>query len=520
MNLWTEILRPGLLAAFWSLVFFIPTWALYRWARLAGRIRRFDRSIRLLILLMVGILFLDTGGVEALVGLEILLNEAFGLPIELLQDLARTVVVLVAALFGAALVDAVVFETYLRSAKERHVPKLLRDAVKLVIVAGGLGTALVRIWGVDATALGGGAAVVTLVLGLALQNVLGDLFSGVVLQFESPFKNGDWIRVGELEGEVVELNWRATRLHSRKNVAIVIPNSVVAKAELRNFAMFTPYAAVDRYVGTEYKEPPNRIKGAVMEAMLQCGQVLRQPPPQVWTDEYGDSAIIYRMRFWVREFRRIPEISDEVMTNVWYAFKRNDITIPWPIRNVYMRSEEGPTREERTEVLADLLRQVDLFTPLPRETLQGLAGKMEAKFFGRGEVLIEQGSEGESFFIVESGRVEVLVSPEEGGRPSRAAVLGPRDFFGEMSLLAGARRTATIRALEDTRVIVLDREAFAEVIEENPEVAAEMASIYYSRSDQLIRMHEESGVGEEEGPEEEAAEKALLRKIQRFFGLK
>lgn len=520
MNFWTQILRPGLVALFWSAILFIPAWALYRWAHLSGRLTRFDRAIRLLILLMTGILFLDSGGVEMLVGLEVFLHQAFGLPVGMLQALARTVVVLLAALFTASLVDALVFETYLRSAKERHVPKLLRDTVKLVIVVGGLGTALVEIWGVNATALGGGAAVVTLVLGLALQNVLGDLFSGVVLQFESPFKNGDWIKVGEMEGEVVELNWRATRLHSRENIAVVIPNSVVAKAELRNYALFTPHAAVDRYVGTEYKEPPNRIKGALMEAMLQCGQVLRQPPPQVWTQEYGESAIIYRLRFWVRDFRRIPEISDEVMTNVWYVFKRNDITIPWPIRNVYMRSEEEPTREERTEVLADLLRQVDLFTPLPRETLQGLAEKMATKYFGRGEVLIEQGSEGDSFFIIEQGRVEVMVKQEEGRKPSRVAVLGPRDFFGEMSLLAGDRRTATVRAIEDTRVAVLDREPFAEVIEENPEVAAEMASIYYARSDQLIRVHEEAGVGEVEEPEEEVGEKALLRRIQKFFGLK
>ncbi len=519
MNPWTEILRPGLVALFWAMVFFVPVWALYRWAHLTDRLRRFDRTVRLLILLLTGILFLDSGGVQSLVGLEILLNNAFGLPVEMLQNLAQTLVVLLAALFTAALVDAVIFETYLRSATERHVPKLLRDSVKLVIIVG-LGTALVEIWGVNATALGGGAAVLTLVLGLALQNVLGDLFSGVVLQFESPFRNGDWIKVGDYEGQVVELNWRATRLQNRESIAVVIPNSVVAKAELRNYAMFTPYAAVDRYVGAEYKEPPNRIKGTLMEAMLQCGQVARQPPPQVSTHEYGDSAIIYRMRFWVRDFRRIPAIADEVMTNVWYAFARNDITIPFPIRTVYTREEEAPTREERTEVMADLLRQVDLLTPLPRETLEGLAEKMETKYFGRGEVLIEQGSEGESFFIIESGRVEVLVEQEEGRRPARVTVLGPRDFFGEMSLLAGEKRTATIRALEDTRVVVLAREPFSEVIEENPEVAAEMASIYYARSDQLVRVHEEAEASGDEATEDEGGERAMLRRIQRFFGLK
>jgi CRP-like cAMP-binding protein len=114
--------------------------------------------------------------------------------------------------------------------------------------------------------------------------------------------------------------------------------------------------------------------------------------------------------------------------------------------------------------------------------------------------------------------VEVLAAPTEGGAPQRVAMLGPREFFGEMSLLAGDRRTATVRAVEDTRIVIIDKEAFAAAIHENPEVAAEMASIYYTRSEQLAALNEQAREAGASTPAE-TGEKALLRRIQRFFGL-
>jgi CRP-like cAMP-binding protein len=134
-------------------------------------------------------------------------------------------------------------------------------------------------------------------------------------------------------------------------------------------------------------------------------------------------------------------------------------------------------------------------------------------------VLVQQGDEGDSFYVIESGRVEVILTDEEGGPEAPVAVLRPRDFFGEMSLLAGDRRTATVRAIEDVRVVIIDKEAFARIIMEQPEVAAEMAAIYYQRTQELTDTRER--VAEEaEGEEEvESGDRVLLRRIQRFFGL-
>ncbi|MFC1544148.1 cyclic nucleotide-binding domain-containing protein [Gemmatimonadota bacterium] len=524
MNLWIDMVRPGLLALAYALAFLLPSWALYRLLVLRGWLRRFHHSIRLLLVVVAGNIFLFTGGRDALLVLETLLRgpiplDADGAPESALVSIALVLLIIATGLFIAQLLDAIIFETRLREWEGGEPPRLLRDALKLVVLAVTLGYILAGVFSVSISVLGGGAAVLTLVLGLALQNVLGDLFSGVVLQIERPFAYGDWIQIGEQEGEVVEFNWRATRLNTRGNVGVVIPNSLVAKTEIRNLNLNTPFAAVDRYVGTEYKEPPNRIKAAILEAMLQSADVVQQPPPQVWTHEYGDSAIIYRLRFWVRDFRRMPEISDEVMTNVWYAFKRHDITIPWPIRNVYMREEERTTVEEQTDTVHDLLRQVDLLTPLSGAQLRALAEKLTPVFFGRGEVLIRQGDEGDSFYIIQQGRVQVSVAGEVGGVEMPVAVLASRDFFGEMSLLAGDRRTATVRALEDTRVIIIDKDDFAGIIQDNPTIAAEMATIYYRRTEELseTRLRAEQRQMPAEG--EEGGERALLRRIQRFFGL-
>ncbi len=520
MNIWSEILWSALLALIYGFAFLIPAWALYRWGVLKEKVGQFDRSIRLFIVLITGIILVGSRGREALDGFEHLLriHELTGLPEGIFLSFAHTILLLVGALLVAYVLDMGIFGFYLGKKRKRDVPKLLRDTLKLVVIALTVGFILIRIYGVNAAAVGGGAAVITLVLGLAMQNVLGDLFSGVVLQFERPFAKGDWIHVGEHDGEVVEVNWRATRLNTRQNVGIVIPNSVIAKAEIQNLNLNTPTAAVDRFVGTEYKEPPNRVKGAIMEGILQCGDVVRQPAPQVLTHEYGSHAIIYRMRFWVRDFEAIPKIADEVLTNIWYVFKRYGITIPWPIRNVYMRTEEVPTYEEQVESIVNLMRQVDIFAPLSHNQLEILAQGLAPKFFGRGEVLVRQGDEGNSFFIIEHGRVEVLVKPEGSTTEASVAVLGPRDFFGEMSLLAGDRRTATVKATEDVRVVIIDKDAFAGIIRENAEVAVEMASLYYQRTQELTEARERIAMGEEV-PEAEPGEVALLRRIQRFFGL-
>jgi len=520
MNVWVTIIRPGLFSLLYGLLFFVPAWAVYRWGIISGRLVLFRRSLRLLIVLAAGLIVLGNGGREAVLGLEALLlipplNDTPG---GILDAVFQAVLIILAALFIARLLDTLIFETGLERAG-RQVPKLLRDTLTLVIIVLAVGLILTSLFGVDATIVGGGAAAITVVLGLAMQNVLGDLLSGVVLQFERPFRVGDWIIVDEHEGEVVEINWRATRLNTRQHEGIVIPNSVIAKAEIINLHLNSPSVGVDRFVGAEYREPPNRVKGAILEGVLQSPNVLHQPPPRVWTHEYGESAIIYRLRFWVKDIARIPRISDEVLTSIWYVFKRYDITIPWPIRNVYMRQEETPTAEEQADSITSLLRQVDIFTPLTAGQIETLAGGLVPKFFGRGEILVQQGDEGNSFYIIEQGRVEVGVVPEGATSEVSVAVLGPRDFFGEMSLLAGDRRTATVRAIEDVRVVIIDKDAFSSIILDHPEVAAEMAALYYRRTEELHAMHVEHDGESEKEATEESGERALLRRIQRFFGL-
>ena len=245
MNIWSEILSPALLALLYTTLFAIPAWALFRWLLQKEWLGLLERSIRLFIILITVIIFFGSGGKAALAVLQSLIGsqEPDAVPTLILTRLADTAVILIAAFFFARLIDTLIFEFYL-SNRDEAVPKLLRDALRLVIIVVALVFILIIIFEVNAVAVGGSAAVITVVLGLALQNILGDLFSGVVLQFERPFRQGDWVEIGEHEGEVVELNWRAIRLKTRQHVGVVIPNSVIAKAEIRNFNLATPSVAV------------------------------------------------------------------------------------------------------------------------------------------------------------------------------------------------------------------------------------------------------------------------------------
>ena len=170
-------------------------------------------------------------------------------------------------------------------------------------------------------------------------------------------------------------------------------------------------------------------------------------------------------------------------------------------------------------MITDLLRQVDLLTPLSRDQLHRLAQGLVPNFYGRGEVLIRQGEEGDSFFVIQQGRVQVSVTPEGSSQETPVAVLGPRDFFGEMSLLAGDRRNATVRALEDARVVIIDHDSFARIVQASPEITAEITAIYYQRTEELVERREEAVAQEMVSEDAEVGERALLKRIQRFFGL-
>jgi small-conductance mechanosensitive channel/CRP-like cAMP-binding protein len=364
---------------------------------------------------------------------------------------------------------------------------------------------------VDIGALMTTSAILSVVVGLALQESLSNIFAGLMLTIDRPFKAGDWIEVDGKEGKVLDSNWRSTRVLTRDDDIIYVPNSTMAKGNIVNLTDPTPEHLCRRQIGIEYGAPPNKVRNVLINVMSHVDGVLKEPPPDVHVVEYGDHAIDYDLRFWIIEYDRKIKIESEIMRSIWYHLKREGIVIPFPIRHVYLRKEKPP--EKPDEVIA-LLRKVDFLQALREEEVSMLAEDLSHHLFGRGEAVCKQGEPGSTFYIIKTGVIAVKVKKDDA--EVEVARLQPGSYFGEMSLLAGEPRSATCVALEDSELLCLDRETFGVLLQENPPVATAMSEVLAARAQATQkRLSEEKGTDMRRTREE--GSKRILERIWTIF---
>ncbi len=252
-----------------------------------------------------------------------------------------------AALFVVRLCALVIFEFQLYRRGVRLPPLLPAVIVGAAYVIAALGTFKIAFPEAEITPFLAASAVTSLVLGLALQPILGNFFSGLVISVEKPFRINDWIRIGDTEGQVILLTWRTTHLRTRDNDYLVIPNAEIASSELVNYFYPHPLHMERICVGVHYRTPPYRVREALLAAAATVDEVLGKPTADVYLIEFGDSAIVYELRIWVENIAGLPGIGSKVRTAIWEEFHKRDIVIPFPIRTL-----EIEPRAARVEVVS------------------------------------------------------------------------------------------------------------------------------------------------------------------------
>jgi small-conductance mechanosensitive channel/CRP-like cAMP-binding protein len=354
------------------------------------------------------------------------------------------------------------------------------------------------------------SAVGAVVVGFALQDTLGNAFAGLAIQTEKPFHAGQWIRIGNHEGCVEEITWRATKLRTRSNTFVVVPNSVMSREAIENFSEPVIPTRISVDVGASYSVPPNDVKSALIDAIGNAPLALRDPPPEVLLVDFGSSAILYRARFWVDDYGRDELAKDQVRTNIYYTFKRRDIEIPYPIQVEFLR-EEGPARPaDLSARLAELIGEVELFADLDDGERRELADMSSARLYAAGETIVRQGEAGDSMFVVASGRVRVALEPDR----REIATMQRAGFLGEMSLLTGDARRATVSALTDCLLMEITSEAFRRFVTAKPSVLACVTEAVIVRQDELHRSQALGPVTAAPGPAG-----SFLAKVRRFLRL-
>jgi small-conductance mechanosensitive channel/CRP-like cAMP-binding protein len=335
------------------------------------------------------------------------------------------------------------------------------------------------------------SAVSAVVLGFALQDTLGNAFAGLAIQSEKPFNIGHWITVGEHEGRVAEVTWRATKLRTKTGNFVIVPNSEVGKAPITNFSEPAAPTRLHIEVGVSYDATPNTVKAVVKQALANCPLVLKAPPPDAMLRDFAASSIVYRIRFWTDNFELDEEAADQVRSSLYYAFKRAGIEIPYPIQAEYTKEFPVVSEADRIAERQRLLTGVDLFASLTDEQRATIAAAMRPLDFGDGETIVREGDPGKSMYVVAAGRVNIVLA----ATGTSVAITDKGGYFGEMSLLTGDPRTASVLAIGDVRVLEIDAEVFRQLSDASPQAVEQVARAAAARRVELAAARSSSSAG-------------------------
>ncbi|MGO8971033.1 MAG: cyclic nucleotide-binding domain-containing protein [Myxococcaceae bacterium] len=397
---------------------------------------------------------------------------------------------------------------WLVRSRERPAPKILRDVLDATLYVLVALVIVKQEFNLDLSSLVAGSAIASVVLGLALQDTLGNLFAGLSLQLERPFEVGDSVSVGTESGRVLQLGWRATRLETKRREVITLPNNQLAKQTVKNFSRGNEPVGVDVFIGVSYEAPPNRVKQVVAETLAEVPLILASPGYRTRTWAFEEINIKYRIRFYVADYARANRVRDEVLTRLWYRLRREAIEIPAAPRAMHLLRPATPA-DVPLEARLSLLGAVEIFRVLNAEEREHVASAMVQRSFGAGERILEEGAAGQTFYVVASGMV--AVTTRRGVEVTR---LSRGQYFGEMSLLTGEPRSATVVAVEDSVLFELDRAGVGELFVGHPGLATQLSTILAERRLQL------QAVADADLPPSDHPEaNRILARLRQIFGL-
>jgi small-conductance mechanosensitive channel len=380
-----------------------------------------------------------------------------------------------------SLLNAIIFEQAKADTWRARVPKLLIDLFRLFLVLLGTAIVLATVWNADLAGLVTALGVSSIVIGLALQDTLGSVMSGIALLFERPFSVGDWLKVGDIQGQVIDINWRAVRLITFEREMVIIPHKLIGNEIIRNFSQPQPIHAERIRVGFSYKSPPNLVKHVLHSTALETQGILKHPDPQVFTISYDDSAITYEVKFFIDDYSELEEIRDRFMSRVWYAAQRSGLAIPFPIRTVY--NFHGPTSqaEGTSKKFTESLQSLPSFVPLDKSVDPDISNSgICLQHFGSGETVIKQGTENNALYILVSGSAAIAVQ-DITGVTHEILTVKTGEFFGEMTLFSGEPSPIAVTAAEDLEVMMISAEAVNQMIDRQPNFAREISQILETR---------------------------------------
>lgn len=371
--------------------------------------------------------------------------------------------------------------------------------------------------GINLNSLAVVAGVLGLGIGFGLQNLAGNFISGLTLLFEQPVKVGDFVELNDLLGTVEKISIRSTIIRTNDDVFVIVPNSKLIDSNIINWSYQQPRCRLHLPISIAYGTDPV----IVTEILVACARIepniLSYPPPKVWLKRFGDNGLEFEVLVWIDQPQESEQIKSSLNFLIEGELRHQGIEIPFPHREVRVRywdpqnfppAFNSPSKPPNPEVVAkaddtihpepkkvitklpskralrDLLRRITYFEQCSDLELRSLIEQGYRQSVNASEIICREGDLGNSLYIVLAGSVEV-VSLRTG---QFIYTFNEGDFFGEIAVLTGTTRTATVRALQDTTLFVVDHDHLQKLLKNHPNLAEQIALKLSERQQILIEM--------------------------------
>ena len=355
------------------------------------------------------------------------------------------------------------------------------------------------------------SGVIIAVIGFAIRNLVSDFFSGITIGMEAPFTIGEWIELSSGEsGQVVEMNWRSTKLVTLENIMISIPNSILGTLSIRNYNRPNHFFRVQIEITLDYDVPRQKAERILLGSANEVKSLRnRYRDPDLRIKEFSDRGVVWILRFWVDEFAKKSGIIYEVQKNILRNLRLANTVVP-PKKFNISRSQNQRSLEKE---IKSLLTGLEIFEDLETREIDYLVEHSRKHFFSAKETIVSQGDTGSSLYLVAEGLLGVNIL-HENGKEIEVASLSSGNFFGEMSLLTGAERSASVYAIIDSIVYEIPKSALEPFLENDRKLLNKISDTLAKRKLQNLDQSQFQSESIEQ------VSKTYLSRIVKFFNLK
>ncbi len=406
-------------------------------------------------------------------------------------------------------------------------PRITEDII-VIIAYLAWGMVRLRYAGLDLGSIVATSAMMTAVVAFAMQDTLGNILGGLALQLDNSVEIGDWIKVDDIAGKVVDIRWRSTLVETRNWETVVFPNSQLMKNKFVVLGRRTDQPVQWRrwvWFNVGLDTLPTKVISVVEESILQTeiNNVAKNPPPNcVLMDMDNKGYARYAIRYWLTDLLQDDPTDAALRWHIMTALQRSGIKLAMEERSIHITKEnekyEEVVHNREVQLRMKTLRRVELFSQMTDEELRVLAERLRYSPFSRGNIIARQGDQKSHWlYIIINGEAVVYLESQGGGKRV-IRDLGKGSFFGEMGLMTGAPRSATVVAKSDVECYRLDKEMFEEILRARPSIADEMSHILVSRRAELDSALQD--IDAESAQKEISRQRGeILATIKRFFGL-